>query len=237
VTIFETQDRIGGLWPSKINDSAGLVHPLMVANQSRHSVQFSDLAWEDESPELPRAWQIGQYLEQYHRKYCHEATLRLGTRVVKTELQQPQNDDATSQRWKVHTRHQDGSLEDQVFDYLLVASGYFGRPVIPSIIPKAPEVPVIHSSRYRDLESLLSKTNGRGKKIIVAGGQMSGVEIAGTIASHLSTATHSPEKSVIQAPQDYSIHHIIKRPVWVFPLYTSPTVWIFLIALLMRLVG
>jgi hypothetical protein len=53
---------------------------------------------------------------------------------------------------------------------------------------------------------------------------MSGVEIAGTVASHLSSAANSPSQSPITDPEQYSIHHVIQRPVWVFPLHTSPNV-------------
>jgi hypothetical protein len=58
----------------------------------------------------------------------------------------------------------------------------------------------------------------------VVGGQMSGVEIAGTIATHLSSAANSPGPSCIPEPGSYSVHHVIQRPVWVFPLHTSPNV-------------
>jgi hypothetical protein len=56
------------------------------------------------------------------------------------------------------------------------------------------------------------------------GGQMSGVEIAGTIASHLSSAAHSPSQSGIPNIGEYSIHHVIQRPVWVMPLHLTPNV-------------
>ncbi len=52
VTVFEAQRRLGGLWPLSRDDGDGLVSPLMLANQSKHTVQFSDLAWE---PGAPRA--------------------------------------------------------------------------------------------------------------------------------------------------------------------------------------
>jgi hypothetical protein len=58
----------------------------------------------------------------------------------------------------------------------------------------------------------------------VVGGQMSGVEIAGTIASHLSSAAHSPSHSPIADIAGYSIHHLIQHPVWVFPLHLTPKV-------------
>ncbi|KAK0671046.1 hypothetical protein QBC41DRAFT_316674 [Cercophora samala] len=217
VTIFDSQPRLGGLWPSRKDDDDGLVHPLMVANQSKHTVQFSDLAWPEDAPELPQAWQVGQYLDRYYKAYCLAAELCLETRVERTER-------TPSRSWRVWARSKDGSLEERSFDYLLIASGYFGKPAVPgpSVIPEHSQVPVIHSSKYRNLKDLLQEHNPKGGKILVVGGQMSGVEIAGTIATHLSSATHSPGVSPISNPEKYSVHHMIQKPVWVMPMFLSP---------------
>lgn len=217
ITIFEAQSRIGGLWPSRKDDNAGMMHPLMVANQSRHTVQFSDLAWDESDPQMPRAWQVGQYLERYSKRYLGGADIRLGHRVVHAELQ-----DGGS--WKVRVEPDQGPEETSVFDYLLVGTGFFGNPIWPGYIPQQAEVPIIHSSKYRDIKSLLAHTKIRGGKILVVGGQMSGVEIAGTIATHLSSAIHSPGEKEIEDPEKYSVHHVAHRPAWVFPLFTSPKV-------------
>ncbi|KAK3488522.1 hypothetical protein B0T13DRAFT_406697 [Neurospora crassa] len=213
VTIFEAQNRVGGLWPSRKDDNAGLVHPLMVANQSKHTVQFSDLAWPDDAPEFPRAWHIGRYLEAYHDRYCRDAKIHLGQRVVHSELLQPSDQGVEGAKWKVRTCSQDGQQLDHLFDYLLVASGFFGKPVIPPPVAASGDIPVVHSSQYRTLTALLEQTKGVGRKIVVVGGQMSGVEIAGTIATHLSSALHAPGASPLQHLDQYSIHHISHRPV------------------------
>ncbi|KAI1199049.1 hypothetical protein F5X97DRAFT_332996 [Nemania serpens] len=212
VTIFDSQPRIGGLWPAHKTDNAGLVHPLMVANQSKHTVQFSDLAWRDSDPDFPRAWQVGRYLERYQKEY-RGADIRLGHKVVRTELQ-----DGGS--WRVQTVSEKGT-ESSVFDYLLVATGFFGNPSWPNGIPKEGELPIIHSSKYRDIESLLSKASSTSDKILIAGGQMSGVEIAGTIATHLSSLTHSPGEKPIQNAERFTIHHVRQSPAWTVPLFTS----------------
>ncbi|AEO70652.1 uncharacterized protein THITE_2122299 [Thermothielavioides terrestris NRRL 8126] len=222
VTLFDAQTRIGGLWPSHRDDASGLVHPRMVANQSKHTVQFSDLAWPDDAPQLPRAWQVGQYLARYLQTYCSEANLNLGCRVEKAEPLQSSSRDGSGLGWRVQARTLQGEVSEQTFDYLLVASGFFGKPAHPSISLGDVKIPVLHSSQYRDLQSLLKNPESPGGKILVVGGQMSGVEIAGTIASHLSSAANSPGPSPIANPGKYSIHHIIQRPVWVLPLHTSP---------------
>lgn len=194
----------------------------MLANQSRHSVQFSDLAWEDDAPQFPRAWQVGKYLERYQSRYLDgnpDFELRLKSRVTKVEKR-----DGGSAGWTVHIQSGD-QQESRDFDYLVIASGYFGKPIIPECFKNAKTaIPIIHSSQYRDLKGLLGEGKEKGGKILIVGGQMSGVEIAGTIGSHLSSAVHSPEKSEIAGIDKYSIHHAIQRPIWVFPLYTTPEV-------------
>jgi cation diffusion facilitator CzcD-associated flavoprotein CzcO len=187
----------------------------MVANQSKHTVQFSDLAWQDSDPDFPKAWQVGRYLERYLNEYGG-ADVRLGHKVVKTELQ-----DGGS--WEVHTDSETGT-ETRVFDYLLVATGFFGNPMWPEGIPKEGEVPIIHSTKYRDVEGLLSKANVSSDKILVVGGQMSGVEIAGTIATHLSSLTHSPGDKAVRNAERFTIHHVTQRPTWTFPLFTTAKV-------------
>lgn len=230
VTIFDVKTRIGGLWPSEKDDVKGYVHPHMVTNQSKHTVQFSDLAWEEDDPEFPRAWQVGQYLQRYYDRYCRAANLRLGHLIVGVS---PSHTGGTG--WVVRSLSQrTGEKQDHQFDYLLVASGYFGNPGVADDAVEKAQVPMIHSSQYRDLPSLLSmKPGAKGGKILVVGGQMSGVEIAATIATHLSSAVHAPGRSPhydgrspIEDPEKYTVHHLTQRPVWVLPLYTSPEVWI-----------
>lgn len=214
----------------------------MVANQSKHTMQFSDLAWQQGVPELPRAWMVGQYLQRYYDRYLagHERfELQLKSRVLRAEQKKKkktegENGDGSSAGWRVSVESEDngsssgesGSISRE-FDYLLVASGYFGKPAIPDCF-KQPlmktSVPVIHSSQYRDLKGLLGK-NPRGKgKILVVGGQMSGVEIAGTIATHLSSAINSPDEFEVPNIDKYSLYHVIQRPIWVLPLFTTPEV-------------
>ncbi|KAI1435323.1 hypothetical protein GGR50DRAFT_337067 [Xylaria sp. CBS 124048] len=214
VTIFDAQHRIGGLWPAHGSDNAGLIHPFMVANQSKNTVQFSDFAWRDSDPDFPRAWQIGRYLQRYMKEYGG-ADIRLGHRVVKTELQ-----DGGS--WRIQTDSGKGT-ETSLFDYLLIASGFFGSPVWPEGIPSEGDIPIIHSSKYRDIESLLSKASESSDKILIAGGQMSGVEVTGTIATDLASLIHSPEpgNKTVKDANRFTIHHVTQRPAWTVPLFTS----------------
>ncbi|KAF5023683.1 hypothetical protein F66182_4249 [Fusarium sp. NRRL 66182] len=219
VTVFDAQDKVGGLWPISKSDTRRQVHPLMWANQSRHTVQFSELSWDDADPQFPQGWMVGRYLDKYLERFLEnnpDFELKLGTRVE--GVQRPQD---TPQGWNVKFKSDSGT-ETKNFDYLLVASGFFGKPIIPESVSKETSIPVVHSSQYRDLEGLLGKARPCGGKILIVGGQMSGVEIAGTVGCHLSSEVNSPNPSKIADVDKYSIHHVIQRPVWVFPLFTSP---------------
>lgn len=217
VTIFDAQHDVGGLWPTSKSDVGRQIHPLMVANLSRHTMHFSDLAWDDTIPQLPQAWMVGQYLQRYTAKYLTSSSdfeLRLKTRVAHTEK--------LDGRWQVTVQSDKGEETGQ-FDHLVVASGYFGEPIVPASFRESANVPVIHSSQYRDLQSLLG-SSGKGGKILVAGGQMSGVEIAATIGTHLSNEIHSPDESSIPNIEKYKILHVSSRQPWVIPLHTTPEV-------------
>lgn len=220
VSVIDAQHDIGGLWPTSREDTGRQVHPLMMANQSKHTVHFSDLAWEDDAPQFPLGWQVGRYLGRYVERYLagrEDFELRLKTKVVQAT---PKDDG-----WDVVLRAEGEEDKTTTFDYLLVASGFFGKPIVPEGLQAPSSIPIIHSSAYRDLKGLLGKGKPGGGKILVVGGQMSGVEIAGTIGTHLSAAMNSLEPSEITGIEEYSIHHVVQRPIWVFPLFTSPEVW------------
>ncbi|KAI9903748.1 hypothetical protein N3K66_000277 [Trichothecium roseum] len=189
----------------------------MVANQSRHTMHLSDMAWDEGTPQLPLGWQVGQYYKKYMERYLtpdDRFELRLSTRVVSAE---PRGD-----VWDVVSRSPEDEEVKAEFDRVIVASGFFGKPVFPPALSPSSSspIPIIHSSAYRDLESLLPNPTASGGKILVVGGQMSGVEIAGTIASHLSSAMYSPTPTPNN--DKYTVHNVVQRPIWVFPLYTSP---------------
>ena len=223
VSVFDSRDGIGGLWPVSRTDSGRQVHPLMVANQSKHTMQFSDMTWEHDTPQLPRAWMVGRYLERYMDRYLSSHpgfSLHLNTKVVQADPKM-----GGREGWDVRLESH-GKEVTEHFEYLVVASGYFGKPVVPDglSIARSASVPIIHTSEYRNLKTLLSnKTSAKGK-ILVAGGQISGVETAGTIATHLSSAMNSPESFPVSDIDQCSVHHVIHRPVWVFPLYTTAEV-------------
>jgi cation diffusion facilitator CzcD-associated flavoprotein CzcO len=213
--IFEKGNAVGGLWPVTREDADGLISPDMHTNQSKHIVCFSDLAWEEEAPLFPKAWQVGQYLERYTEKYVKKSVpIRFATKVAQIQKE-------SSGGWKLSVQSLDGA-EEHVFDHVIVASGFFGRPKIPQGL-EAPQgnIPIIHSSQFRTVKSLLAQKGlpGTGGKILIVGGQMSGVEIAASMAHQLSSLVNSPFEADSESASGYSVHHLVSKPLWILPLH------------------
>lgn len=225
-TLYDAHTSLGGLWPSSRSTTTRPIHPDMTANLSRHTVQFSDLPWDDALPPFPRAWMVGEYLARYAKTYLESAEnveMRLGRKVCSAKRRDGGG-------WVVESEAVgEGKRDVREFDHLVVASGYFGQKRVPEwakdVTDGKRKIPVVHSTEVRDLKDLVGDFNP-GRKILVVGGQMSGVEIAASIASELSSATHSPGLNSIAQPKDstHSVHHLADRHTWVFPLFTTPTV-------------
>ena len=236
VTIFEKTPRIGGLWPissSQSDEASRFVNPSMRTNQSRHTVSFSDLAWQGKNEkgverfaQFPRAWEVGQYLERYRTLYGKDWEIRTGCKVVKAEKGE--------EGWNVHVHVEDGeegemTVEVHEFDHVIVASGFFGAPGVPSFRSTSEaDVPVWHSSRFRDIKSLITdggrlKVDCKGnadvkRKIVVVGGQMSGVEVAANVALQLSDCVNAPGKEIMDWTE-FEVVHVVQKSVWVMPLF------------------
>lgn len=116
-------------------------------------------------------------------------------------------------------------FETHYFDYLIVASGFFGSPKLPLDISKSTSFPfpVIHSTQFRDVRDLLKGTettkSAKGSKIVVVGGSMSGAEVAASIAAQLSSDVNSSTPAYIGTASDYTVYHVVQRPFWAFPLF------------------
>jgi hypothetical protein len=116
-------------------------------------------------------------------------------------------------------------LETHYFDYIVIGSGFFGKPKLPVASSSIASftAPVQHSTQFRNVEALLQGTDGatrsQGSKILVVGGSISGAEVAASIAMQLSSHVHSPKTSQIEDASKYTVHHLVRRPFWVMPLF------------------
>lgn len=238
VAVFEKKPTVGGLWAVDGNDAdpSQMLNANMATNASRFTVSFSDLTWSsidikkprknDEAstsnsdytslvPMFPKAWQVQRYLEHYARKYIPNGVITLDTTVTRTERMRSQ---AGAVSWKVEWKTNGTSdIRSKVFDYLIVASGFFSEPVIPDFAhtdESSRFIKQVHSSKLRGLGDLVPATSKRTGTILIVGGAMSGAESAASLALEVSDREHRPGE---RSPRDLKIVQVIPRPFYALP--------------------
>jgi len=162
-TIFEQAPILGGQWTG----FAGLsgVWPTMHTNTSRVMTAFSDL---EHGTRLvyPSGRDILHYLGRYAETFGLMPRIRFGTRVELLSR--------SDAGWSVHHA---GTSED--FEKVVVATGRFQSPAIkavPGLDTFAGSAGVISTCQYRDPTPYI------GKRVLIAGGAISALEIAAELA-------------------------------------------------------
>ncbi|MEV3900926.1 NAD(P)-binding domain-containing protein [Mycobacterium sp. NPDC050551] len=162
-TIYERNPVLGGQW-SGLPGCSG-VWPSMHTNTSRILTAFSDLPFGGHLVHPPNA-DVLRYLHRYAGSFGLTARIRFGTAVDSVDRQ--------GTRWAI--RHADGT---EVFDRVVVASGRFHAPAVPAVagLESFSGDPGVSSTYdFRDHERYL------GKRVLVAGGAISALEIASELA-------------------------------------------------------
>jgi dimethylaniline monooxygenase (N-oxide forming) len=180
-TVFEAKGSIGGLW----NQDSGFVWPDMRTNLSKWTCSFSDFPWQEGADEFPLSSAVVRYLERYAVRFDLTRQVAFGERVIAAA--------PAADGWTVTTTaspHPRGP-----FAAVVVAAGAFARRAAPPDIDVGRfRGPVVHSGDYKKAAELA------GKRVVVVGGSLSGIEVAG----HL--ATNGTQVSILMS-----------RPVWILP--------------------
>ncbi|KIV99031.1 uncharacterized protein PV09_09257 [Verruconis gallopava] len=225
VTVFEAAERIGGMWRGRTGERGAKCSPEMRTNLSRFTVAFSDLPWQSVAlesgdgyssqgspPLFPKAHQVGAYLEEYAKKYIPKDAIFCNRRVTKAKLNhQPRGWTVTSVDTLSKSEHED------VFDYLIVASGFFDEPnrSVPDVASNPGKMnSVQHSADFRDVASFSEHAGN----IVVVGGGISGSEAAATAAFQISNAKHAPSRQK-PAWSESKVFHVFDRPFYVLPRF------------------
>ena len=154
VTVFEAGEQIGGQWHAAADHSG--VWSGMRTNTSRAMTAFSDLQYSPDLDLHPTAEQIHAYLTAYASTFDLHRRIRLGTRVRRLEP-----------GWRI---------DGEPFDAVVIASGRFGRPVVPRGLDRFTGQ-LLHAFDYPGSEGF---ADGR---TLVYGNGVSGHEIAADLAA------------------------------------------------------
>jgi dimethylaniline monooxygenase (N-oxide forming) len=192
--VFEKLDDIGGKW--SLEGTA--TWPSMLANITRYHTSLSE--YPDESRRLPlymNSTQTYLSITDYVSHFNLQRYIRLGTNVI--QVNQEEN-----QTWKItwiDTKN-NNSMNEDYFDYLIVASGMYTSPHIPlnknSHLFKGK---IIHS-KY--INTLLNSNQLGGKNVLVVGISNIGAELSCELLNHGAQVTN-----------------VFRRPYWILPRYIS----------------
>lgn len=233
VSIFDKQDRVGGMWAVKPGEQDSMLNPEMPTNGSRFAESFADLSWRavDLShpakpaspsafiPTFPRAWQVGRYLETYAQRLVPRDVLHLSCEVMEAVETPGGRDGYWEITWKDHAA---GTSHVQHFDYLVTASGFFhsARPSglqqkFETAPRKGSHVKMVHSSDFRSLFNDLVSDDWDGEgNILVIGGSNSGAEAATSLAYQISDQKHAPGARQWGKPK---VIHVVPHPFYAVP--------------------
>ncbi len=168
--VFELGDGLGGQWASDPRTSG--VWPSMHTNTSRVLTEFSEVPHLEGTAVYPTNQEMQAYLQRYAEHFDLIPCLRFGTRVEQIER-------SGDGRWIVRITGRDGSTSEQTFSHVVVATGRYNLPAIPTV----PGLDTfsgrggfLHTFAYKHPESY------RGLRVLVAGCAISALEIASDLA-------------------------------------------------------
>jgi dimethylaniline monooxygenase (N-oxide forming) len=169
-TLFERGTRIGGQWDHTAVTSG--IWPDMRTNTSRTLTRFSDLDYPKGVGVFPRNQDVWRYLDDYAHHFGLLGHVYLGATVEKLSV-------STSGGYELAWRSPRGILHTESFGKVVVASGFCNTPRMPEIagLPAFTGAGgAIHSFDYPGAEAY------RGQKVLIAGANISALEIAADLA-------------------------------------------------------
>jgi dimethylaniline monooxygenase (N-oxide forming) len=168
--LFESHRGLGGQWNNTNNNSG--VWPLMRTNTARMVTRFSDLDYPESVAVFPRNTEVLAYLEQYATQFDLLTDAHFASTVTGLERN-------SAGGYRLTWIGASGRQRTEHFRRVVVASGRYNDPTIPFITGLdsfAGGLGAIHAFHYKDPE------NYRDKKVLVAGGSISALEIASDLA-------------------------------------------------------
>ncbi|TKY49679.1 Flavin-containing monooxygenase FMO GS-OX 3 [Spatholobus suberectus] len=222
VVVFEKSDHLGGTWrycPETDSDPVGsdpnreVVHTSLYrslrTNLPRQLMGFVDYPFptrEDGDPRtFPGHEEVLCFLNRFADEFGLRALTRFGSEVVRVERVGGRSDS-----WVVESRTRD-SLSREIFEAVVVCSGHFTEPRLPTTIPGIEKWPgyQIHSHNYRVPEPF------RGQVVVVIGFASSAFDISrdiAKVAKEVHIATRSPDVKVMKLANHDNIwqHKMVK---------------------------
>ncbi|KAL2337150.1 hypothetical protein Fmac_011596 [Flemingia macrophylla] len=219
VVVFEKSDHLGGMWrydPRNDSDPVGsdpnrdVVHTSLYrslrTNLPRQLMGFLDYPFPDREGGDPRRFpgheEVLWFLNRFADEFGLRGLIRFGSEVVRVER--------VGDSWVVESRTRDDSFSREIFQAVVVCTGHFTEPRLPTIpgIEKWPGYQ-IHSHNYRVPEPF------RGQIVVVIGFAASAFDISrdiAKVAKEVHIATRSADVKVMKLANHSNIwqHKMVK---------------------------
>ena len=170
-TIFEAGSTVGGVWAD--NPTNDVVYKGLHTNLPTVVMQSPDLDFASSVPSYITKEMLGQYIEAYGREFGLLQLATFGATVTRVAPAASEG----APRWTVEWTVDDVAHSD-VFDAVVVATGHYNKPYMPSLPGEENWLAgdaarrITHSLHYDDPDDF------RGQSVLVVGGRSSGVDIA-----------------------------------------------------------
>lgn len=174
--VFEKSNKSGGLWVS--NGTA--IWEGMRANVNKYVTTISDHPWPPGTNVYPFTHQVREYLRSYSERFKLEEHIRFNHKVEFARRLEDQS-------WEIKfTNLVTNRPETEKFDFLIMASGLFSIPRLPSDLNRDVFKGVVkHSCQFR-----LNDPDFKSKRVIVVGGCISGISLTDQLVDHASHVIH-----------------------------------------------
>jgi len=184
-TVFEKSTDVGGVW----NPENGPTWEGMRTNLSSHTCAFSDYKNDVSNHDFPTVPEMQDYLKKYAKNFGIDSSVSFESRVERIT--------PNGKKWDVTIQDKDGTSRVDTFEGVIVASGFFSQGPLPEIPGRQDfKGSILHSSQYR------SHKEFAGKKVVIVGNSVSGVEICADVCASAESVTH-----------------LVRTPSWIVPRY------------------
>lgn len=166
---FDANDRVGGNWIYREDDSHSSVFETTHIISSRQLSEYGDYPWSvhnDAVADYPSHRELADYFQGYARHFGLEAFIRFGTRIQEAS---PVGENA-AEGWLLRGEGPEGPFEAH-FSHLVVANGHHWDPRWPDY-PGTFSGQLLHSHHYKKAEPF------RDKRVLVIGGGNSACDVA-----------------------------------------------------------
>ena len=169
VIILDKNPGIGGVWLSSSYKNVKL-------QTTKYTYAFSDFPHFKNTSLYPNKTELINYFTEYSNKHNLLKFCKFNTKVISTKFNKEKN------KWIIKYVDQNNQNVNQnnqnyiTVDYLIIASGFYTKKIIPNIICENSKK-IVHSKELSDLGTIKPKTM-KNKDIVVIGNGPTGCDLS-----------------------------------------------------------